>query len=86
MFTDLRAAAKEMRRGRLSILEYLNSFRSPLEFAVFAVDDALPVLVDIPFLAWLAFKRRLQSPHAHRKGSGSSHNNQRTIVDEGNRM
>ena len=86
MFTDLPAAAAEVRCGRLSILEYLNSLRSPLEFAVFAVDDALPALLDIPFLAWLAFKRRLRSPHAHRKGSGSSHNNQRTIVDEGNRM
>ena len=61
MVTDLRAAVAEVRRGRLSILRYLNSLQTPLEFAVFAADDPLPALWDIPLLAWLAFKRKLQS-------------------------
>lgn len=99
MFTDLQAAATEVRDGHLSIFEYLNSLRSPLEFAVFAVDDALPALLDIPFLAWLALKRKLQSSHVYEYARGVNadqltervvahreHNNQRTIVDEGNRM
>jgi D-aspartate ligase len=75
MFTDLRAAAAEVRCGRLSILEYLNSLRSPLEFAVFAVDDALPALLDIPFLVWLHFKRKRQSPHMYEfvKGANADH-------------
>ena len=66
MVTDLQAAVAEVCRGRLSIREYLNSFRSPLEFAVFAGDDPLPVLLDIPFLTWLAFKRKLDSLRAYK--------------------
>jgi predicted ATP-grasp superfamily ATP-dependent carboligase len=66
MLTDLQAAVAEVCRGRLSIREYLNSFRSPLEFAVFAGDDPLPFLLDIPFLTWLAFKRKLDSLCAYK--------------------
>jgi predicted ATP-grasp superfamily ATP-dependent carboligase len=64
MLTDLLAAMGELRRRRLSIREYLSSLRLPLEFAVFASDDPLPVLLDLPFLTWLSFKRKLLAPHA----------------------
>ena len=38
-------------------MDYVRSLRGPLEFAIFALDDPAPALLDIPFLAWLAWKR-----------------------------
>jgi predicted ATP-grasp superfamily ATP-dependent carboligase len=60
MLTDVEAAAAEIRRGRLSLPDYLRSLRPPLDFAVFAPDDPLPALLDIPFLAWVGLKRSLR--------------------------
>jgi D-aspartate ligase len=57
MLTDVQATAAEFRRGRLSWTDYVRSLRGPLEFAIFALDDPAPALLDIPFLAWLALKR-----------------------------
>jgi D-aspartate ligase len=48
---DLVAAACEMFAGRLSPLAYLRSFRGPLAWAVFAWDDPLPALFDLPLSA-----------------------------------
>jgi predicted ATP-grasp superfamily ATP-dependent carboligase len=45
---DLAAAVCEMATGRLSPLSYLRSFRRPLAWAVFAWDDPLPALFDLP--------------------------------------
>jgi D-aspartate ligase len=59
MTTDLPAAAIEIFRGNLSPITYLNSLLGPLEYAIFAHDDPLPALFDVPFLAWLACKRRI---------------------------
>jgi predicted ATP-grasp superfamily ATP-dependent carboligase len=67
MLMDLQAAAGEVWRGRLSIREYFNSLRPPLEFAVFASDDPVPVLLDIPLLGWLALKRKLRAPRINRR-------------------
>lgn len=50
--TDLLAAWHEMRQGKLSFGEYARSFRAPLEWAVFAADDPLPALVDLPLMAY----------------------------------
>jgi predicted ATP-grasp superfamily ATP-dependent carboligase len=99
MLTDLQAAVAEVCRRRLSIREYLNSLRSPLEFAVFAADDPLPALLDIPFLTWIALKRKLHSlradeyaknDHGDQSTEGVAvhrdHKNQRTIVDEGHHI
>jgi D-aspartate ligase len=58
LMTDLRAGAVEVQRRRLSIGRYIKSFRGPLEFAIFARDDPLPALLDLPFLAWLAWRRK----------------------------
>jgi len=51
MTTDLPAAIHEIRRGTLSFGSYLRSLRSPLGYAVFAVDDPLPFLLEVPFLS-----------------------------------
>jgi predicted ATP-grasp superfamily ATP-dependent carboligase len=60
MSTDLPTAAGEMRAGRLRPTEYLRSLRGPLEFAIFAGDDPLPALVDLPLLAGLAVRRAVR--------------------------
>jgi D-aspartate ligase len=55
---DLLAALEEMRRGRLSPREYVASLRGPIEFAVMAPDDPVPVLAT-PFLQGYRLGRRL---------------------------
>jgi D-aspartate ligase len=50
--TDLPAAIHEMLRGRLSVAAYLRSFRAPIQFAMFASDDLLPGLMDLPLFAY----------------------------------
>jgi D-aspartate ligase len=52
MSTDLPAAFQEMLRGRLNLREYLRSLRGPLQFALVAVDDPLPGLMDLPIFAF----------------------------------
>ena len=58
MTTDLPAALVEMRRGRLSAHAYFESLRGPLESAIFAADDLLPALLELPLFAYQALKRR----------------------------
>ena len=48
--TDLLAASSEMRRGNLSLADYLRSLRPPLQFAVFARDDPRPFAATVPSL------------------------------------
>jgi D-aspartate ligase len=50
--TDFPAAVHAMLRGRLSLGAYLRSFRSPIQFALMAADDALPGLLDLPLFAY----------------------------------
>jgi predicted ATP-grasp superfamily ATP-dependent carboligase len=57
MLTDLPAVAHEMRHGNLSPTTYLRTLRGPLEFAIFAADDPLPALAEIPLSMSLAWKR-----------------------------
>ena len=49
---DILAAWQEISRGTLSVGDHLASFRKPLTFASFALDDPLPSLVELPVLAW----------------------------------
>jgi len=58
LLTDLPAGAIEIQRRLLSVGRYIKSFRCPIEFAIFAVDDPLPALLDIPLLAWIAWRRK----------------------------
>jgi predicted ATP-grasp superfamily ATP-dependent carboligase len=55
---DFLAALEEMRRGRLSPREYVASLRGPVEFAVMAPDDPVPVLAT-PFLQGYRLGRRV---------------------------
>lgn len=52
MSTDVPAAIHEMVRGRLGLRSYLRSLRSPIEFALIAVDDPLPGLLDLPLFVY----------------------------------
>jgi D-aspartate ligase len=56
---DFAASLCEMVDGRLSPLAYLRSFHRPLAGAVFAWDDPLPALLDLPLSALRVATRRL---------------------------
>jgi len=58
--TDLCVAFTEMRRGNMSLKEYLSSFRTPLEEAIFAKDDLLPAVVDLPLTIAMTLRRAVQ--------------------------
>jgi D-aspartate ligase len=58
MVGDLLAAARGIQHGDLSVPAYMRSFRRPLEFAIFAGDDPVPALVDVPLLMFMAWKQR----------------------------
>jgi D-aspartate ligase len=49
--TDLFAAVGYMRAGELTPSGYLRSFRPAIEFAIFALDDPLPWVGDVPLMA-----------------------------------
>src|SRR5438093_668032 len=55
--TDLRTVALEILRGRLSLSEYSRSLRGPRASAIFAADDPLPGLLELPLLAYLLGRR-----------------------------
>jgi predicted ATP-grasp superfamily ATP-dependent carboligase len=57
MLTDIPAAFAEFRLGHLTLLAYLTSICPPVEYAMFALDDPLPALLDFPALLWRSFQR-----------------------------
>ena len=57
MSTDLAAAIAEIWRGRLSVGAYLRSLVSPVESAIFAADDPLPALLEVPLSVYMILKR-----------------------------
>ena len=58
--TDTPTAVKEVLAGRLGVREYGRSLRGPQESAIFAWDDPLPGVVEVPVLAYMAARRILQ--------------------------
>jgi D-aspartate ligase len=58
---DLRVAFEEVLRGSFSLDSYLRSIRGPLESAIFAWDDPVPGLLDLPLFAYSIGKRALVS-------------------------
>jgi D-aspartate ligase len=54
--TDVPAAIVEMFRGRLKLSRYLQSFRRPLQFALWAEDDPFPAFLDLPLFAYKRFR------------------------------
>ncbi len=59
MSTDTPTAIREVLRGRLSLREYLRSIRPPVAPAIYASDDPVPGVLEIPLLAYLFGKRVL---------------------------
>jgi predicted ATP-grasp superfamily ATP-dependent carboligase len=57
MSTDVASALVEIVHKRLSIAEYVRSLRQPHESAVFATDDPIPGLLEIPSVAYLLGRR-----------------------------
>lgn len=55
--TDTPAALGEIRRGRLSVGEYLRSLRPPITWAIFALDDPFPAIADVPRLLCRRWRR-----------------------------
>jgi len=53
-------AIREILGGRLSVRNYVRSLRRPLESAIFAWDDPLPGLLDLPLFAGALGRRVLQ--------------------------
>jgi len=69
--TDVRAAAHELREGRLTPRQYLKSLRRPLAFAVFARDDPVPAILELPLFSSVLYRRyrrlRKHAPSRSRK-------------------
>ena len=73
MVTDLPAVFHQLRRGQLSLASYLWSLRWPLEWAVFATDDPLPGLLEVPEAAYAAWNRhRMAERENSRQGPPAS--------------
>jgi D-aspartate ligase len=58
--TDLPTAVREILHGHLSVRDYLRAFRGPRESAIFALDDPLPGLCELPLLALLVGRRLVE--------------------------
>jgi len=56
---DLMAAMQEMMMGRLDLRRYLAGLRKKIAFAVFARDDVIPALAELPVTAYRVTKGRL---------------------------
>jgi len=61
MSSDFPTAFLEILRGRLTLRDYLRSMRGPIEQAIFARDDPMPGLLEVPLLARMLAKRCLRS-------------------------
>jgi predicted ATP-grasp superfamily ATP-dependent carboligase len=55
---DLIAAVQEMAKGRLTTKRYFSAYRKALTFAVFSIDDPLPMLVELPITLYRVLTRR----------------------------
>jgi predicted ATP-grasp superfamily ATP-dependent carboligase len=58
--TDTPTAVKELLARRLPLREYVRSLRGPRESAIFARDDPMPGLSELPIVAWLLCRRLAQ--------------------------
>ena len=64
--TDILAAGQAIRERSLTVFEYLGSFRRPLEFAIWAKDDPIPAIMEIPSLLYARMKMRRAVNHSTR--------------------
>jgi predicted ATP-grasp superfamily ATP-dependent carboligase len=74
MSTDILSAMIHMLQGRLSPQAYARSLRGPIEYAMFASDDPLPWLLDLPILAlrWFLITRTSAPTEPRSKASDSN--------------
>ena len=54
---DLVTLANDLFHGRLAVRDYIASFGGPRVAAIFAADDPLPGLFEIPLLAFILCSR-----------------------------
>jgi D-aspartate ligase len=52
---DVVAAFEEIANGTLTVRDYLASFKKPLAFANFALDDPMPAIAELPVALWNRF-------------------------------
>jgi D-aspartate ligase len=67
--TDLPTAGREILGGRLTLRDYARSVRPPIVEAVYASDDPVPALVDLPVLALVATRRHGGNGHTELRPS-----------------
>jgi D-aspartate ligase len=70
MTTDLPTILQEIMAGRMSVRDYLSSFRRPLEHAMMSRDDPLPGLADAPVTALIHLRRLLRAYVGERRVRG----------------
>ena len=63
MSTDLPTALGELRRGRLRPRDYRASLRRPRVGPIYAADDRMPALADLPLLATVGARRARRGDH-----------------------
>ncbi len=56
---DAIAACQLIAARKLSVTGFMKSLRTPLTFAVFAKDDMMPFIVELPLVGWRLLTRRL---------------------------
>jgi D-aspartate ligase len=59
--TDVPTAVREMLAGHTTLRSYLRTLRPPLEGPIWAMDDPVPGLMELPTVAWHAARRVLPS-------------------------
>lgn len=57
---DVPVALREVLRGRMSVKSLFKSFQGPIEHAVFAADDPLPGLAELPLVFYKLTRRSLR--------------------------
>ncbi|MFB3814492.1 MAG: ATP-grasp domain-containing protein [Terriglobales bacterium] len=73
MLTDLPAAARELVNGATGPLEYLQTLRPPIATAIFAIDDPLPFLAEVPLMIWSRISHKLNTTRLA-PAPGATHN------------
>jgi D-aspartate ligase len=66
---DVPTAAREILHGNLRLVDYIQSFQGPIDFATLRMDDPLPGLLELPLQGATALQRVIsRSPVARRRG------------------
>ena len=80
MITDVPAMVSEIRAGRTSIRKCIDSLRGPVQSAVFATDDPMPALLEIPLISLAKYLRRRGLNRQQRENSKGHHRTRLSIL------